>query len=417
MKNDNKKFQGGRTEETKKLACDAYKKCVEKFNIYLDRYKGEPYEFSGLCYDGNYFKSCSKNKLIVSYNWLTSMITGLAPLYYRTEKNERLIQWADAFEEYYHNKVFQTPTLDTMHDIGFLYSQYSVAMYQITGDKKHRDTALKAADELAKRFHIKTGCIDAWETITYQFIKRPVTLIVDTLMNLPLLLWAWEETDHTFYVDVVKAHIEIVKKYLLRDDGSVAHSFQFDRKTGEVIGESNSCGYSNGSYWARGTAWAIYGFTIAARYLERRAEFLYLANEYYAIAEKLVDNYIKATGTENCVPIWDFRLPKDAPATACGTKPQWDESKEENCKYNIDTSACAVVACGMMELLKHKENDTYSTFVENSINTLCKNYFDDNTDIPGMLKMQNGAGVYTTYGDFYFAQALQMYLWDMPTCW
>lgn len=418
MKNETKKATNMTTAEIKALAEDTYKKCVKKFDIYLEKYTGEPYELNG-CRDGKYFDGATKRKLKVASIWLTSCITGLAPLYYRTEGDKNLLKWADKFHKFYYDKVHETPTYDTNHDLGFLYSPYSVAMYQLTGDKKHRETALKAADELAKRFHIKAGCIDAWGNLTYQYLKRPVKLIIDTMMNLPLLWWAWSETHHNYYIDVATAHIELVKKYMLREDGSVAHQYHFDRRTGEMIEEHNSCGYSNGSYWARGTSWAICGFAIAGRYLESKDEFLLLAREYQAIAERLADNYIKTIGKGNYVPVWDFRLPKDAPATACGgSNTHWDETKAENCIYNVDTSACAVVARGLMELLNHKENPVYRDFVDNSIRELCQNYFEDNSDIPGLLRRQNGNDTYTTFGDFYLAEALQSYLDNgMQNCW
>lgn len=416
MKNDIKKNGKTFSEETRKIAEEAYKKCVEKFGIYMENYKGTPYDVDASI-DGNYLNNCFKNPFKNSDCWTASMITGLAPLYYRTEKNTALLDWADKFYEHYSDKIYDNPTLDTMHDLGFLYSPYCVAMYQITGDKKYRDVALKAADELAKRFHIKTGCIDAWGNMTFQYVKRPVRIIIDTLMNLPLLLWAWMETNHSFYVDVVESHINIVKKYLLREDGSVAHQFIFDRKTGEVIGENNSCGFANGSWWARGTAWAIYGLAIVARYLNRRCEFRYLSGEYHSIAEKLVDNYINALGEGKYVPIWDFRLPKDTPAKSCGSVPPWDETKIENCKYNVDSSACALVACGILELSKLKENKKHIEFMENSINVLCREYFNDDTNIPGILKMQTGNGWYSLFGDYYFVEALQVYLNDTQTCW
>ena len=412
----NKEIQETQAVDNVKLFTDTYNACLQKFNIYMQKYKGEPYEFWGRCYSGNYYDECKKYKLANTGNWLASMVTGMGPLFYRTEKNEDYLKWAEQFKEFYRNKVFVSPTTDTMHDIGFLYSPYSVAMYQLTGDRAYRETALKAADELAKRFHIRTGCIDAWGNMTDHFIRRPVKMIIDTMMNLSLLFWAWKETKHVFYLDVARAHIETVKKYLLREDGSVAHQFHFDRKTGEVIGEHNSCGYSNGSYWARGTGWAIYGFAIASRYMVNDY-YLDLNKEYFDIAARLAENYIHTIGDGNFVPVWDFRLPKDAPATACGEAAHWDETKSENCKFNVDTSACAIVACGLLELLKQKENDKFRSFAENSLSALCKDYFNRDMQVPGFLKRQNGADVYTLYGDYYFAEALQVYLNDNPVCW
>lgn len=418
MKTETKKATNMTSAEIKALAEETYKKCVKKFDIYLEKYSGEPYELGG-CMSGNYFDGAEKCKLKVSSNWLTSCITGLAPLYYRTEKDEKLLEWAQQFEPYYYDKVYNDPVYFTMHDLGFLYSPYSVAMYQLTGDKKYRDTALKAADELAKRFHIETGCIDAWGNETYQYLKRPVKLIVDTMMNLPLLWWAWSETKHNYYIDVAKAHIKMVKKYLLREDGTVAHQYHFDRSTGEMIEEHNSCGYSNGSYWARGTSWAICGFAIAGRWLESKNEFLSLAREYQHIAERLADTYIKTIGKGNYVPVWDFRLPKDAPATACGSSnTHWDETKPENCIYNVDTSACSIIARGLMELLTYKENTVYRDFVDNSVRVLCQEYFNGDPNVPGILSRQGGNDSYNVLGDFYFAELLQTYTNEsIQTCW
>ena len=105
--------------------------------------------------------------------------------------------------------------------------------------------------------------------------------------------------------------------------------------------------------------------------------------------------------------------------TACGSSnTHWDETKAENCIYNVDTSACAVVARGLLELLNHRENPVYRDFVDNSVRVLCQEYFDENPNIPGILRRQNGNDTYTTFGDFYFAELLQTYIDNgMPTCW
>lgn len=388
---------------------NTYKLCIEKFKIHQKHYfENEVYEVDA-CLDGNYYLHEKGENLLARYNWMTSFVIGMAPLFFRTEKNCEYLKWANRFKKIYHEKVFDN-SLDTMHDIGFLYSPYSVAMYQLTGDEEHKITAIKAADELLKRFEIKGGYIDAWGRMDDD--EREGRAIVDSMINIHLLFWAWKETGYTIYRDVAKTHADTVYKHFVREDGSVCHSFLFDRKTGQVIEESNTCGYSNGSYWARGAAWATYGFAMTARYLNDK--------KYYEIALKLAEKYISEFSEGEFVPVWDFRLPEDKPAAICGNvfKANWDESKKENCKYNVDSSACAIMACAFMEINDIQKNAKLMDFVEGSLNMLCSDkYLNSDIDVPGIISHQNGRMSYTTYGDFFFVQALQKYLYDETVCW
>lgn len=388
---------------------NAYNICIEKFKCHTSHYsENDVYELTE-CADGMYYSHEKGESLLARYNWMSSFVTGLAPLYYRTEKDQKYLEWANRFKDIYHKKVFEH-SLDTMHDIGFLYSPYSVAMYQLTGDNEHKETAIKAADELLKRFEIKGNYLDAWGRMDDD--TREGRAIVDSMINISLLFWAWKETGHTIYRDVAKAHADTVYKYFIRKDNSVCHSFIFDRNTGEMIEESNTCGYSNGSYWARGTAWATYGFAITARYLNDK--------KYYKIALSLAEKYISQIPKSEFVPVWDFRLPENKPAAGCGTvfKAYWDESKKENMKYAADSSACAVMACALMEINSFEKNEKLMTFVRGSLNTLCSDvYLDKEVSVPGILKRQNGRMSYTTYGDFFFVQALQNYLYGEKVCW
>jgi unsaturated chondroitin disaccharide hydrolase len=50
---------------------------------------------------------------------------------------------------------------------------------------------------------------------------------------------------------------------LVRGDGSTAHEGIFDLNTGEFVRQLTHQGWRNDSSWARGQAWALYGFTTA----------------------------------------------------------------------------------------------------------------------------------------------------------
>ena len=133
--------------------------------------------------------------------------------------------------------------------------------------------------------------------------------IIDCMMNIPLLFWAGKETGDRFFTDVAIAHADTTLHNFIRPDGSVCHAYRFDSVTGEPAEEFNDCGYSVGSHWARGTAWAVYGFSVAWRYTG--------LTRYRDAAVKLAECYLTQCG-ENGVPVWDFRLPTDQPARHCG---------------------------------------------------------------------------------------------------
>lgn len=384
-----------------------YDICIQKVDqqmLYLD--KEHLYAF-GKSKDGRYDQLEKGLHLSNMWNWTMSFSTGLAPLLYRTEKKTKYLNWANTFQKEYHDKIFYH-AMETMHDIGFLYSPYSVAMYQLTGDQHHKEDALKAADELLKRFEINGRYIDAFRKMDEEAqTGRP---IVDCMMNIQLLFWAWKESGHTIYKEVAKAHADTICSYFIREDDTICHAFEFDKNSGKVIREAAGCGYGNGSYWARGTAWMIYGLAMTARYLE---------DEHYCeLAVRVLNKYLSSLDN-SLVPIWDFRLPKDMPAFefAHANNPEWDVTDVANCKYNVDTSAAAIVACAMIELDKFYGSNTYRELVKDTLEELCDTYFNRDADVFGMLSHQNGEMVYAVYGDYYFLQALQQYLYDTDTCW
>lgn len=382
----------------------AYKLCQKKFSAHKNHYSGEKLFELKECKNAEYYPEAEGVDFLGRFNWMTSFVTGLAPLYYETEGKSEYIIWANRFKDLYKKKVFEYE-FETMHDLGFLYVPYSVEMYRLTGDEDHKKTALRAADVLLKRFDIKAGFIDAWGKMNDE--NREGRAIIDCMMNLELLLWAYKETGHTMYLDVAKAHADNTIKWFVRSDYSVCHSFDFSRKTGEVLGENNGCGYQNGSHWARGTAWAVYGLALMCAYTGEK--------KYFYEAQKIAKAYINRLKGESFVPVWDFRLPKNLPAAENpreGIKPEWDETDKENLKLNKDSSACAVMACAFMTLDKIEKTEDFDEFASGSLDELCDLYLNKDENVAGILSHQNGRMMYATYGDYYFAKALKMYLYD-----
>jgi len=61
-------------------------------------------------------------------------------------------------------------------------------------------------------------------------------------------------------------HCLTTRRYLVRGDGSTAHEGLFDLETGVFLRQTTHQGWRNDSSWARGQAWALYGFTTAFSY-------------------------------------------------------------------------------------------------------------------------------------------------------
>ena len=387
---------------------EAYDICLKKAHIHIEKMRGEVCELNA-CTDGDYYAHPMGLPLGSFWSWTPSFVTGLAPIAYMTHHVGEFLIWANSFATKYRSKVFDTP-LKSMHDLGFIYLPYSVALWKLTGDGCHRETAVKAADELVKRFSINGRYIEAWSEMDKP--QKSCRAIVDTMMNIPLLLWAWKETGHTFYHDVACACIDTVLKNYLREDGSVCHAFIFDDETGEIKEEANTCGFSNGSHWARGTGWFVYGMAIAYEYTGDK--------RYLDAAEKAGHKFVDCLTEEDKIPVWDFRLPKEKPAHSfrpAGEDPFWDESKEENKKLNRDSSAAAVMVCAFQLLYRQTKDAFYKSSYTELLQTLCDSYLDTDKNLPGMLKCTNGRMEYSTYGDYYFMQALAYELYRIDICW
>lgn len=341
------------------------------------------------CVDGNYLKN-RENAIKIGhiFNWTQSFFVGMALWAYKDTKEEEYLKWAEQFKKEYSDKVFKTP-METMHDIGFLYSPYAVMLYNITGDESYKEIALKAADILAMRYEPKGGYIRAWGRMDYEipeyvdenlakdhfFTESKGLAIVDCMMNLPLLFWASEITGHPFYKRIAIMHADTTIKNFIRDDYSVKHAYRFCEETGKAIGEANYCGFSNGSHWARGTSWAIYGFANAYNYTKKE--------EYMDTAMGLLDKFMRECGGE--IPAWDFRLPDS-----------YDKIP--------DTSAAAVVLCAIIEIERHKTNLALKNYKQ-LLREKLEKYIDYDIDTMGILKEQNGRHCYASYGDYFLIES------------
>lgn len=275
------------------------------------------------------------------------------------------------------------------HDIGFLYSLSSKAHWIIEKDESARQLTLEAADHLLKRWRpAGGGYIQAWGREGDP--KEAGRIIIDCLLNLPLLFWAEQQTGDPKYREVAITQAEKTRRYIVRGDDSSYHTFFFDPSTGEPIGGATHQGYTNGSTWTRGQAWGVYGFALAYRYT---------GDPLFLETSKRMARYFLTHLPEDHVAYWDFNAPIDKDT------------------YR-DSSASAIVAAGLQELLEHLDDqdpdrEYFKQGLTDSLTSLVENYSTIGEEAEGLLKrgsyyVRGGLSPddYMIWGDYYYLEAL-----------
>lgn len=225
------------------------------------------------------------------------------------------------------------------HDMGFLYSPSCIAGYYLYKSEKALKAATLAADNLLKRFRTRGEFIQAWGNI--DDTPESYRLIIDCLINLPLLYRISEITGDLKYREVAEKHFKTAVKCVIRKDFSTNHTQFFDINTGLPTRASTVQGYSDDSMWARGQSWGVYGLALNYRYLRD-------------------DNIVKSfNGVTNA---FLKQLPKD-------NIPYWDMIFTSGDEPR-DSSAASISVCGILEMNKYFPNELYTKKAEEILNSL-----------------------------------------------
>ena len=267
------------------------------------------------------------------------------------------------------------------HDLGFMFFPSAIKGWALTGDGHYRDSAIAAAHSLAGQFNETGGFIPGWGFFGASDWGGRV--LIDTLMNLPLLVWAVQQGADKQLLDVVRRHAATSLRYLLRADGSVFHMFRFDPANGAPAGGDTYQGLGPESSWARGQAWAITGLAILAKMTGETS---------YRDASERVADYFRGQLPADGVPPWDF--------------------KAEGVDQPKDSSAAAIASYGYQKLYEvtgeRRHLATASTLLK-ALSQTCANRTDDGglllhatADLPHGLGIDES----TMYGDYYYLKSL-----------
>lgn len=309
--------------------------------------------------------------------------------------------WREAAERY--TRALEPRKFDRdVHDLGFIFMSTADRWHQLLPDDDPtkqwlRDLMITAGTVQSFRWK------DTGEDHYIYSFNGPQSLFIDIMMNIRLLFRAHELGSNSELYDKAVTHARTTEKYLVRKsgdrladrEGMAIHEAVFNPVSGEFRNLSTQQGYSPFTCWARGLAWAMYGFTDT---------YLFTGDPLFLeTAERCCGYYLEHT-PDGGVPFWDYGAPyiPDEP---------------------LDSSAAAIAACALWKLKDirgtRRRSDEYRRAALTILSTLTNESFQgaDDSGYEGILRhgvyhrpMNWGVDESVMWGDYFFMEALKMVL-------
>lgn len=316
--------------------------------------------------------------------WVSGFFPGVLWYMYENTNSEEFRKYADLYTE----RVEPAKYITSHHDVGFmLYCSFGNG-YRLTKNSHYLDVMKTGAESLATRYDETVGSIKSWNSND----KWQFPVIIDNMMNLEFFMFIAKETGDEKYAEMANSHATTTLTNHFREDYSSYHVVSYDTITGQPHAKNTHQGYADDSAWARGQAWAVYGFTMMYRETGK-PEYLELARN---VASFIINN---PNMPADKVPYWDFNSP-DIP-----------EAKR-------DASAAAIMASGLIELSqmdKSEDSAKWLAFAEEQIRSLTSPEYLAETGTNGGFILKHSVGnhnknsevdVPLTYADYYYVEAL-----------
>lgn len=336
-----------------------------------------------------------------NHDWTEGFWTGEVWLNYEYSKDEEFRKTAEVHMASFLKRIQDKVNVEH-HDMGFLYSLSCVAGYKLTSSEIGKEAALLAADQLISRYHPVGEYIQAWGRMDEDANCR---LIIDCLLNVPLLHWATEVTGNRKYEEIANKHTITTLNNVIREDYSTWHTFYFDKNTGLPTKGATCQGYRDGSAWARGQAWGIYGLALSYRYTKK--------DEYIELFQHVTEYFISRL-PEDLVPYWDL---------------EFKEGEEAR-----DASSAVIAVCGMLEMTKYLDESKSEYYRDLALKIMKSVY--DNYAVKD-INVSNGLLLHCTYsnkspyntcnhygvdecnvwGDYFYMEALMRIHGDWELYW
>ena len=322
-------------------------------------------------------------KMVVSRDWTSGFFPSELWYFYQYTKDKKWLNLARKYTADIKKEQYNRGT----HDLGFMiYGPFGNG-YRLTGDTAYKAVIIQAAKSLSTRFNKTAGVLKSWD---HNGDKWKYPVIIDNMMNLELLFEATKMTGDSSFYKIAVSHADHTIKNHFRPDFSSYHVIDYDTlKSGNILQKLTAQGYANESAWARGQAWALYGYTLCFRETKNKA---YLA-QADGIAGFILNS--KVTPADG-IPYWDYNDP-------------------EIPNVSRDASAAAITASALYELAKYSVNGRkYKAAADRILASLYDKYTSKSGANYGFL-LEHSAGhrpaksevdVPINYADYYYLEAL-----------
>lgn len=323
---------------------------------------------------------CSK---VTKDEWCAGFWPGILWYDYEYTNDPAIRQEAEKFTASLEYLTYE-PAYD--HDLGFLmFCSYGNG-YRLTRNESYRQAILRSAEALSALFNPKVGTMLSWPRNVAMFGGH--NTIMDNMINLEMLFWATKNGGDKKLYDMAVSHADTTMKYHFRPDYTSYHVAVYDTLTGEFVKGVTHQGYDDNSMWARGQAWAIYGYTVVYRETKEP--------RFLDFVQKVADVYLEHL-PDDYVPYWDFNDP------AIPYAPR-------------DASAACVVASALLELsgyVSPEKGQEYKKAAVCMLESLSSDKYRSGKSKPAFLLHSTGnypshseIDAAIIYADYYYIEAL-----------
>lgn len=277
------------------------------------------------------------------------------------------------------------------HDVGFMINCSYGNGLRLIHEEAYKKVIVQTAKSLCTRFRPNAGVLQSWDADRGWQGKRgwKCPVIIDNMMNLELLFNATRLSGDSTFRKVALSHADVTMAHHFRQDFSCYHVIDYDPETGAVRNKHTAQGYAHESSWARGQAWAIYGYTVCYRET-KDPKYLAQAENIYKFL------FTNPNMPTDLVPYWDF----DAPNIP--NEPR-------------DASAAAVIASALYEMSTYTDETIYKETADKIVTALGSPAYRAELGTNGNFVLMHSVGsiphgqeidVPLNYADYYFLEAL-----------
>jgi rhamnogalacturonyl hydrolase YesR len=335
-------------------------------------------------------KTCIKGKIVYIPNddWTSGFFSGDLWYLYELTGDKKWKMQAIKYTE----ALDSVQYLTDHHDIGFMIGCSYGNGYKLTHNKAYERVIIQAAKSLSTRFRPVAGVIQSWNVRGNWQEKKgwQCPVIIDNMMNLELLFRATSLSGDSSFYRIAVSHADQTMKNHFRRDNSCWHVIDYSMADGSVKHRQTAQGYSDESAWARGQAWAIYGFTMCYRETGNR--------KYLDQAEKTFEFVANHPNLpKDGVPYWDFNAPKIP-------------------REFRDVSSAAIIASALYELSTYDKSEYYKGWADKIMKSLGGKKYRAKPGKNGNFILMHSVGsiphksevdVPLNYADYYFLEALK----------